>query len=81
MLKAWVRYKEEMVDCVCLDDDTCIDFDSELCEKCFVKILPYTAADEVSDNVKEVKGSIEKLGKKLDKEVNKINKISRKVLK
>ena len=81
MLKAWIRYKEDLVDCVCLDDDICIDFDSSLCEKCFIKIFPYTTYDEINDNVKVIKGSVEKLGKKINKEVNKIDKISKKFLK
>jgi len=81
MLKALVRYHEGEVDCVCVEDDKCVDFDESLCEKCFIKILPYTVYDEFSDNVREKKSSIEKLGKNINKEVYKINKISKKLLK
>lgn len=81
IFNAYLKYNEDEVVCVCLENDRCTVFNTDECEKCFIKIIPYSKNDVLSDNVKVVKSSIDKLGKKIDKEVNKINKVNKKFLK
>jgi hypothetical protein len=81
MLEARVRYIGAEVRCVCLETDKCDEFDYELCEKCFVKIIHRDNVDQLNDEINIVKNSVDKLNKKIKKEVHQINKVNRKFLK
>ena len=75
--KAWVKFEDMDVDCFCTDKKRCDE--GEDCVPCIIKIYPITEAEYAEEE--NSKPSVLVALDKVNREINKISKLSKKYLK